>query len=86
MPRRKKKFMLLRSIFGTFIVVGREWYDSVGIPKQRGDRKRWWIVAQSDDQVMLQKMAGLTGKHLNMKVNHTHEDEKGNITNVRSKT
>jgi len=75
--RRKKKYMLLRSIFGTFIVVGREWYDSVGIPKQRGDRKRWWIVAQSDDQVMLQKMAGLTGKHLNMKVNH---EENGVVT------
>ena len=73
MPRRKKKFMLLRSIFGTFIVVGREWYDSVGIPKQRGDRKRWWIVAESNDHGAMQAMASLTDKHLKMEVNHETE-------------
>jgi hypothetical protein len=70
MPRRKKKYMLLRGYSGRFIVVGREWYDHKGIAKLRGDRKQWWIAAQSNDRVMLQKMAGLTGKHLKMEVNH----------------
>ena len=83
MPRRKKKFMLLRGYSGRFVVVERRWYDYTGIAKLRGDRKQWWIVAQSDDPVMLEKMAGLTGKHLKMFVNHTHE-ENGEVTNVRS--
>lgn len=83
MPRRKKKFMLLRGYSGKFIVVGREWYDSVGIPKQRGDRKRWWIVAQSDDHTMLHTMAKLTDRYLNIEVNHTYE-ERERVTNVRS--
>ena len=84
MPRRKKKYMLLRGYSGRFIVVGREWYDFTGIAKRYGKHKIWWIAAESDDHGAMQAMAGLTGKHLNMKVNHTHEDEKGNITNVRS--
>jgi len=70
MPRRKKKWMLLRWRSGSFIVVERRWYDFTGIARQRGRYKSWWIVAESDDQVMLQKMAGLTGKHLKMEVNH----------------
>lgn len=84
MPRRKKKFMLLRSVSGNIIVVERRWYDYVGIAKKRGNSKAWWIVAQSDDHAMLHAMAKLTDRYLNMKVNHTREDEKGNITNVRS--
>ena len=83
MPRRKKKYMLLRGYSGRFIVVEREWYDRKGIAKQRGDRKQWWIVTQSDDLGAMSAMAGLTGKYMKMEVNHTHEDEKGNITNVR---
>ena len=75
MPRRKKKFMLLRSEYGSFIVVERKWYDYTGIAKLRGDRKQWWIAAQSNDRVMLEKMAGLTGKHLKMEVNHVHEQD-----------
>jgi hypothetical protein len=75
MPRRKKKFMLLRSIFGTFIVVERRWYDYTGIAKQRGALKRWWIVAESDDHGAMNAMAGLTGKQLKMQVNHTTEIE-----------
>jgi len=70
MPRRKKKYMLLRGYSGRFIVVERWWYDYVGIAKLRGDRKQWWIVAESDDQVMLQKMASLTDNYLKMEVNH----------------
>ena len=72
-PRRKKKYILLRGYSGRFIVVRREWYDLKGIAKQRGDRKQWWIAAQSNDQVMLEKMAGLTGKHLKMKVYHEQD-------------
>lgn len=86
MPRRKKKFMLLRSVFGgTVIVVSRHWYDNVttGRKAMRYDRK-WKIMAQSDDESLLITMANLTDNHLRMRVNHTHEDEKGNITNVRS--
>ena len=74
MLRRKKKFMLLRGYSGRFIVVEREWYDHKGIAKQRGDRKQWWIVAQSDDHGAMSAMAGLTGKHLKMEVNHTYEE------------
>ena len=83
MPRRKKKWMLLRSRSGNFIVVERRWYDYVGIAKKRGNRKSWWIVAESDDHGVMQAMAGLTGNYLKMRVNHTHE-ENGEVTNVRS--
>ena len=82
MPRRKKKWMLLRGKFGNFIVVERRWYDYTGIAKKRGSNKTWWIVAESDDHGAMQAMARLSGKHLNMKVNHTHE-ENGEVTNVR---
>jgi hypothetical protein len=44
----------------------------------------WKIVAQSDDESMLITMANLTDNHLRTRVDNTHEDEKGNITNVRS--
>ena len=70
MPRRKKKFMLLRGYSGRFVVVERRWYDYVGIAKLRGDRKQWWIVAESDDHGAMSAMAELTGKHLKMEVNH----------------
>ena len=83
MPRRKKKFMLLRGRTGLFIVVERRWYDYVGIAKKRGNDKAWWIVAESDDHGAMQAMAGLTGNYLKMRVNHTHE-ENGEVTNVRS--
>ena len=86
MPRRKKKFMLLKSKFkGRLIVVSRQWYDSAktGRKALRYDRN-WKIVVQSDDQSMLITMADLTDNHMRLRVDHTHEDEKGNITNVRS--
>jgi len=86
MPRRKKTWMLLRGKFGHFIVVERRWYDYTGIAKRWGKFKVWWIAAESDDHAMLHAMAKLTDRYLNIKVNHTREDEKGNITNVRSKT
>jgi hypothetical protein len=73
MPRRKKKWMLLHSVNGVFIVVERQWYDYAEIAKLRGNQKQWWIAAQSDDQVMLQKIAGLTGRYLKMEVNHETE-------------
>jgi hypothetical protein len=88
MPRRKKKFMLLRSVFGgRVIVVSRHWYDNATtIPSRKPFRydRNWKIMAQSDDESLLITMANLTDNHLRMRVNHTHEDEKGNITNVRS--
>ena len=68
MPRRKKKYMLLRGRFGSFIVVERRWYDFTGIAKKRGSNQMWVIAAQSDDHAMLQAMASLTGRHAN-KVN-----------------
>jgi hypothetical protein len=81
MPRRKKKFMLLKSKFNSrVIVVSRQWYDRAGMRYNRN----WKIVVQSDDESMLITMADLTDNHLRTRVNHTHEDEKGNITNVRS--
>jgi hypothetical protein len=86
MPRRKKKYMLLRGKFGSFIVVERRWYDYTDIAKQRGEAKVWWIVAESDDHGALQKMAELTDDEVSMMVKHTYEDEKGNLTNVRSET
>ena len=75
--------MLLSSRLGHFIVVERRWYDSVGIAKARGDRKAWWIAAESDDHGAMQAMAGLSGNYIKMRVNHTHE-ENGEVTNVRS--
>ena len=71
MPRRKKKWMLLRGHAGAFIVVERRWYDYTGIARQRGDRKRWWIVAESDDYTMLKNMAVLSGKSTEIRVNYT---------------
>ena len=73
MPRRKKKWMLLRGRNGHFIVVERRWYDYTGIAKARGFRKSWWIVAESDDHGAMQAMASLTDKHLKMEVNHETE-------------
>ena len=70
MPRRKKKWMLLRGKSGYFIVVERRWYDYVGIAKKRGRDKAWWIVAESDDHGAMQAMASLTDKYLKIKVNH----------------
>ncbi len=67
------------------IVVSRHWYDSAksGGKALRYDR-RWKIMAQSDDESLLITMADLTDNHMRMRVEHTYEDEKGNITNVRS--
>ena len=73
MPRRKKKWMLLRGKLGYFIVVERRWYDYTGIAKQQGSSKHWWIVAESDDHGAMQAMAGLTDKHLKMEVNHEQD-------------
>jgi hypothetical protein len=70
MPRRKKKWMLLRGKFGDFIVVERRWYDFTGIAKRYGKHKIWWIAAESDDHGAMQAMAGLTDKHIKMEVNH----------------
>lgn len=68
-PRRKKKYMLLQSKRGHFIVGSREWYD-----EKRVRRDRFWkIVVQSDDEEMLKAMASLTDKHLFMRVEHTVE-------------
>jgi hypothetical protein len=73
MPRRKKKWMLLRGYSGAFIVVERRWYDFTGIAKLRGDRKQWWIVAESNDHGAMQAMAGLSGKYRKMEVNHEQD-------------
>jgi hypothetical protein len=73
MPRRKKKWMLLRGKFGDFIVVERRWYDFTGIAKRYGKHKIWWIAAESDDHGAMQAMAGLTDKYLKMEVNHETE-------------
>ena len=75
MPRRKKKFMLLRSEYGSFIVVERKWYDYTGIAKRYGKHKIWWIASESDDSDMLNAMASLTDKHVKMEVNHEHEQD-----------
>lgn len=76
-PRRKKKFILLRGKgrAGNYIVVERKWYDYVGIARKRGANQSWIIAAQSDDHGMLQAMAGLTGRHVRLEVNHTTEIE-----------
>jgi hypothetical protein len=86
MPRRKKRFMLLKGAYGRLIVVSRHWYDTVRTPGLGGMRydRRWKIMAQHDDESMLITMAKLSDNYVGMQVNHTHEDEKGNITNVRS--
>ena len=73
MPRRKKKFILLRGFSGNYIVVERKWYDFTGIGRVRGDRKQWWIVAESDDHGAMQAMAGLTDKYIKMEINHATE-------------
>jgi hypothetical protein len=75
MPRRKKKFMLLRGKMGNFIVVERKWYDFSGIARVQGKHKMWWIAAQDDDSEMLNAMAGLTDKHVKMHVKHVYEDD-----------
>ena len=77
MPRRKKKWMLLRGKSGSFIVVERRWYDFAGIARQRGSNKTWWIVAESDDHGAMQAMASLTDNYLKMEVNH---EEDGIVT------
>ena len=64
MPRRKKKWMLLRGKMGTFIVVERSWYDYVGIGKRRGKNQMWVIAAESDDHGAMQAMAGLTDRYV----------------------
>jgi hypothetical protein len=70
MPRRKKKWMLLRGRNGHFIVVERRWYDFTGIASARGNNKSWWIVTQSDDLGAMHAMASLTDNYLKMEVNH----------------
>ncbi len=70
MPRRKKKYMLLRSKHGSFIVVERRRYDFAGIARVQGKHKMWWIVAESDDHGVMQAMAGLTDKYIKMEVYH----------------
>ena len=88
MPRRKKNYMLLRGKrTGNLIVVSRHWYDNVLTPGSLGGMRydrMWKIMAQHDDESMLITMADLTDKHVRTRVVHTYEDEKGNITNVRS--
>ena len=64
MPRRKKKWMLLRGKMGTFIVVERSWYDYVGIGKRRGRNQMWVIAAESDDHGAMKAMAGLTDRYV----------------------
>ena len=71
MPRRKKKFMLLRGKMGNFIVVERRWYDFTGIGRRRGSNQMWWVVAESDDYTMLKNMAILSGKSTEVRVNYT---------------
>ena len=68
------------------IVVSRHWYDTARTPGIGGMRydRRWKIMAQSDDESLLTTMADLTDNHMRTRVVHTYEDEKGNITNVRS--
>lgn len=85
MPRRKKKWMLLRGHSGKFIVVERRWYDYVGIAKQRGALKRWWIVAESNDHGAMQAMASLTDNYVKMEVNHTYDDEAVKVVDVTYK-
>jgi hypothetical protein len=67
MPRRKKKWMLLRGKFGNFIVVSRDWYDSKGLGKKRGRNQTWLIAAESDDHGAMQAMALLTDRYVAMR-------------------
>lgn len=89
MPRRKKNYLLLKSKFqGKLIVVSRQWYDTIrtlGATTGMRYNRNWKIMAQSDDQSLLITMADLTDNHMRLRVEHTYEDEKGNITNVRSR-
>jgi hypothetical protein len=56
MPSRKKAFVLLRGgISGKLIVGTRSWYEINEVAKDR----RWKLVAQHNDQVVLLKMAEL---------------------------
>lgn len=71
MPRRKKKYMLLRGKFGTFIVVERSWYDSFNIRRERV----WAIVREDDDREMLHAMASLTNKYVKMEVTMLEESK-----------
>ena len=68
MPRRKKKWMLLRGKKGTFIIVERSWYDHKGIGKRRGRNQMWVIAAESDDHGAMQAMAGLTDRYVTMEI------------------
>lgn len=69
MPRRKKKWMLLRGKKGTFIIVERSWYDYTGIGRRRGRNQMWVIAAESDDHGAMQAMAGLTDRYVTMEIN-----------------
>lgn len=71
MPRRKKKYMLLRGRFGTFIIVERKWYDHTNGRKDR----MWKIVLESDDHGMLQAMAGLTDRYVKTELKISIEGE-----------
>jgi hypothetical protein len=56
MPSRKKMFVLLRGVLSGKLIVGsRTWYERERVAKGR----RWKLVAQHDDQVLLLKMAEL---------------------------
>jgi len=70
MPRRKKKWMLLRGKFGNFIVVERSWSESKGLGKRRGSNQMWLIAAESDDHGAMQAMALLTDRYIAMKISH----------------
>ena len=56
MPSRKKNYVLLRGVLrGELIVGSRVWYEREQVAKTR----RWKLVAQHNDQVLLLKMAEL---------------------------
>jgi hypothetical protein len=57
MPSRKKAYVLLRGVLrGQLIVGSRVWYEREQVAKTR----RWKLVAQHNDQVVLLKMAELS--------------------------
>ena len=58
----RKKYLLLRSRFGNFIVVTYLWYVDKRLSKQRP--KMWWIAARGDDEDALKAMADLTDRHI----------------------
>jgi hypothetical protein len=58
----RKKYLLLRSKIGNFIVVDYAWYVDKRIAKARP--KMWWIDARSDDKEMLVAMANLTDRYI----------------------